>query len=660
MVDKKIRKPGGFKAVLVLALFSIWAQESFSPAQEGSFAMTLYPVLEKAACRSCHSADGVASVTKLQFPEPDANADQIEAFGRSMVALIDRDNPEESLLLKKPTNRIPHAGGRRIKPGGEEEAILKSWIQRLARMSDGEVADALKSREEKAAGAGRARPGSALRRLTHSQYNNTVRDLLGDQSAPANQFPPEDFVNGFKNQYQSQNLSPLLVEAYSVAAERLAANAFQGGDRRGLIPCKPSPACRARFVSEFGLKAFRRPLEIGERKRYEELFRREADFFKGAQIMVEAMLQSPGFLFRLDETSDPKLKPYVTASRLSYAIWDSMPDAALLESAARGEFSTPQGIETTARRMLDDPRARRSLDEFVSQWMRFDRLLTGAKDRRRYPNFNREAAAAMTEETRSFISDLVWNDRNFMGAFTADYSFINADLAAIYGVPSPAREFDRVKFPAESERAGLLGQSLFLSLTAKPDDTSPTARGLFIREQFLCQHVSEPPPGVNTNLPEITEAKPQTNRERLSEHVSNPSCSTCHNLIDPIGFGFEKFDAIGARREKFKLLFYGENKEGGRRAKPGTLELEINTGGFVAGIPDSKFSSPRELGAVLARSPQCQECLVKQYFRYTSGRMETQADRPLIRQVSEDFRKSQFRFKELIISLVRSREFSDN
>src|SRR5262245_32689406 len=292
--------------------------------------------------------------------------------------------------------------------------------------------------------------------------------------------------------------------------------------------------------------------------------------------------------------------------------------------------------------------------------MRFDRLLTAGKDRRRYPNFTREAAVAMTEEALSFISDLVWNDRNFMDAFTSDYGFINTDLAAIYGVPAPAKEFDRVKFPPESERAGLLGQSLFLALTSKPDDTSPTARGLFIREQFLCQHVSEPPPGVNTNLPEITEAKPQTNRERMREHVTNPSCSTCHNLIDPIGFGFEKFDAIGARRDKFMLFFFVVDDVGDSRPKPKTLELEMNTDGFVAGIPDSKFSSPRELGAVLARSPQCQECLVKQYFRYTSGRMETQADRPLIRQVTEDFRKSQFKFKELIISLVRSRELSDN
>src|SRR5262249_5525849 len=250
---------------------------------------------------------------------------------------------------------------------------------------------------------------------------------------------------------------------------------------------------------------------------------------------------SPRFLFRLDETSDPKLRSYVTAGRLSYALWDSMPDAAMFESAARGELSTPQGVEATARRMLADPRVRQSLDEFVSQWMRFDRILTASKDRRRYPNFTSEAAVAMTEEAKVFIADLVWNDHSFMDAFTADYSFINADLAAIYGVPAPTREFDRVKFPAESERAGLLGQSLFLALTAKPDDTSPTARGLFIREQFLCQHVSEPPPGVNTNLTPVTEVRPQTNRDRMREHVTNPSCSTCHNLIDPIGFGFEKF-----------------------------------------------------------------------------------------------------------------------
>jgi len=663
MSRKHKQRLNAARAILILAALFVWtwelllpAQNGFSTAQAPNFAQTLYPALEKAACRACHNSDGVASATRLLFPEADASTEQIEAFGKSLVELVDRNKPEESLLLTKPTKRIPHAGGERIKQGSEEEAVLKAWVQRLAKLSGDELARALKHREE--SGDTSKRPTVALRRLTHSQYNNTVRDLLGDQSAPANQFPPEDFVNGFKNQYQAQNLSPLLVEAYSAAAERLARNAFYGGDRRSLLPCKPSAACRARFVREFGLKAFRRPLELDEQKRYEDLFRRESDFYKGAQLAVEAMLQSPHFLFRLEETANPKWKPYVTATRLSYALWDSLPDAALFESAARGELASAQGVEKAARRMLDDSRARQAMDEFVAEWLRFDRLLTASKDRRRFPMFNRETAFAMTEEARSFVADLVWNDRDFTKAFTADYSFINADLATIYGVTAPAKEFDRTQFPAESERAGLLGQSLFLALTAKPEDTSPTARGLFIREQFLCQHVAEPPPGVNTNLPEITEAKPQTNRDRLREHTTNPSCATCHNLIDPIGFAFERFDAIGRRQDKFKLQFFVTDEDDNRRTSK-TIELPLDTGGHVAGIPDSKFSSPRELGAVLARSPQCQECLVKQYFRYTVGRMETPADRSLIRQVFDDFKKSQFHFKELMISLVRSREFSN-
>jgi hypothetical protein len=305
--------------------------------------------------------------------------------------------------------------------------------------------------------------------------------------------------------------------------------------------------------------------------------------------------------------------------------------------------------------MLDDPRARESFSEFVGQWIRFDRILQASKDRRKFPQFTRETAIAMTEEARLFSGDLVWNDRNFMGLFTANYGYANGDLAAIYGVEPPSKEFDRVSFPAGSERAGLLGQALFLAITAKPEDSSPTARGLFVREQFLCQHVPEPPAGVNTNLPPFTEERPQTNRDRMSEHATNPSCATCHKLIDPIGFGLERFDAIGAKREKFELQFAEPREEGRRRRQMKTVELEIDPAGYVAGISDSEFSSPSELGAVLAKSEQCQECIVKQYFRYTFGRMETPADRPLIRKVLEAFEKSEFRFKELIVALMRER-----
>ena len=634
--------------LLVLVVSTAWAQE---------FASGLYPVLEKAGCRACHNADGVAAGTRLQFPEAGAAADRIEAFGKSLVTLVEAQRPDDSLLLNKPTNRAAHTGGERIKPGSAEEAALKAWIRKLSALSGDELAKALRYRQEEASGGGRARTRIELRRLTHSQYNNTVRDLLGDLSKPADRFPPEDFINGFRNQIQAQSLSPLLIESYSAAAERLAQNALRGGDTRGLIPCKPSAACRAQFVREFGLKAFRRPLDAAEQKRYEALMSRGADFYQSAQLVIEAMLQSPNFLFRLEETSDVKWKPYVTASRLAYSLWDTMPGAELFAAAGRGDLNTPQGIEKAARRMLDHPRAKDALDDFAGQWLRFDRILTAAKDRRKFPTYTRETAVAMTEEARAFIGDLVWNDRNFMDLFTANYSFVNADLAAIYQVAPPAKDFDRVRFPPASDRAGILGQSLFLALTAKPEESSPTARGLFVREQFLCQHVPDPPAGVNTNLPPFSEAKPQTNRDRMSEHATNASCATCHRLIDPIGFGLEKFDAVGARREKFSLTFGATREDGSPIGQPKTVDLGIDSSGYVAGLPDSQFNSPAQLGAVLARSEQCQECVAKQYFRYIAGRLETPADRPVIHKLLDDFQKSQFRFKELIVSLLLEREF---
>ena len=519
------------------------------------FRTGLYPVIEKANCRACHNAEGVASATRLHFPEPELRPPKIEAFGNSLVILVDREHPER-LCFQEATARIPHTGGERIKPGSPEEAVLKAWIARLTRLSGTELATALQipgTRRQRAAGA--RSQDAELRRLTHSQYNHTVRDLLGDQTSPASQFPPEDFINGFRNQSRGQSLSPLLVEAYSDAAEKLARVGISRRRHPWVDSLQAFRRMRRAFVQEFGQKAFRRPLDAGEQQRYEALLAREPDFLKGAQLVVEAMLQSPNFLFWLDATSDPKLKPWATASRLSYSLWDTMPDAELFAAAERGELSTRQGVEKPVRRMLADPRAHESLDEFVSQWLRFDRLLTASKDRRKFPYFTRETANAMTTEARTFVSDLVWNDDNFMKLFTADYGYVSPELARIYGVTAPAKDFDKVPFPADSERAGILGQGLFLALTAKPEDSSPTARGLFVREQFLCQHVPDPPPGVNTNLPPVTEAKPQTNRERMSEHATNRVLCHLSPADGCVGFGLEKFDAIGARREQLVLEF---------------------------------------------------------------------------------------------------------
>lgn len=489
---------------------------------------------------------------------------------------------------------------------------------------------------------------SHLRRLSHSQYNNTVRDLLGDQTRPADLFPPEDFLHGFKNQSAAQEIPPLLAEAYNSAAEKLARNAFRAGqDQHGLVPCRPqSPAdaaCAGLFVRSFGRKAFRRPLTDLEAKRYTNLLlkqsAREGNFLGGARFAVEAMLQSPKFLFRLEPGA------YGAAANLSYFLWDTMPDADLLLAAERGELDDEPGVRRQAVRLLAHPKAKQALDEFVSQWLRFDQVLSAVKDRNLYPEFNLPLAASMTEETRRLVADLVWNEKNFMDFFRADYAYVNSDLAAIYSLPAPASEFAKVPLPPDSPRAGVLGQAAFFVMTSKPGETSPTIRGQFVRNQFLCQEVPDPPPGVNSTLPPVTIAKPMTNRQRLEEHLINPSCAGCHRLMDPIGFGLEHFDAIGRFQQKQAVMVMPPD----RRMRPTRLELEIDARASIAGIPNSEFTSPRELGRILAGNANCQRCMAKQLFRYAFGRQESAADQPVIDTGLQVFRQSAFRWKELML-----------
>ena len=680
-------------AVAALAVVAMPSPVVDAQAPAPSFVNAVYPVFEKANCRSCHTDEGVASGTRLHFPPDTATAEEVDAFGVTLAALVDRADPSRSLLLNKPTNRVRHVGGMKIEPGSPDEQAVRSWVMHLAGVPDAAVNVA---RARLAVVKPAASHGVGLRRLTHSQYNNTVRDLIGDYSRPADRFPPEDFVGGFKNQTRTQGIPPVLEDAYSRAAERMALNAFRAGDVNNLIPCKPAEndlsrqssrgsvraaadaKCREEFVRAFGERAFRRPLTSVEVRRYTDLFATQAakagKFLEGARVVVEAMLQSPKFLFHVT-AGDPsvRLKPdttdagsstssvrlqadlrdYAIANRLSYFLWDTMPDRALLDAAANGELRTAEGLERVASNMLEDKRARQAVDEFFSQWLRFDRMLGAAKDDGLYPAFTPELAAMMVQETKMLLGHLVWDNRNFMEAFTADYSFLNADLARLYGLPEPAGEFERVTFPADLPRAGILGQATFLASTTGPVETSPTARGLFVREHLLCQVVPNPPPGVNTTLPEPTADAVRAKRERLLQHVDNPSCSGCHRLMDPIGFGLEKYDAIGAWRDKEKLEVGGE--AGGRRGT--SVEVEINAIGEIAGLPNSTFGDSRALGRVLASSPVCQDCVVKQMFRYAFGRPETPADRTAIAGVAAAFRTSGFKFKEMLISLVRAPQF---
>jgi len=631
------------------------------------FQTQVFPVFEAAKCSGCHSPSGVASASRLHFPEKDATPAQVQAFGLSLSSLVNRADVSQSLILAKPTNVIRHTGGVRIKPGSPEEQVLTTWVSSLAAASDATLAAAMKTLHDS---EGEAAPKQLVRRLTHAQYDNTVRDLLNDYSRPALRFPPEDYVDGFKNQLTAQDMPPLLVETYSTAAERLALNAFRVGDINGLIPCKPASAadvkCRDAFVRKFGLRAFRRPLREDEVKRYAAAFTKQAvatkRFNDGARVVVEAMLQSPNFLFHVEAGPDGASTDYDVASRLSYLLWNTMPDEALFAAAAKGELRTTEGREAAAKRMIENgPRTRQALDQFFDEWLRFDRTINAVKARNRFPDFTPELAAAMAEETRTLLHHLVTNDRNFMEALTADYSFLTSELAALYGVPAPDGQFEMVKFPEGSKRAGLLGQGTFLASTAGPTDTSPTARGIFVRERLLCQHVPPPPPGVITTLPDpLADQPPKGRRQLMNEHVENPSCASCHRLMDPIGFGFEHFDAVGGWREKEMIQMprrAGGGGGGGGRGGPPPVPVEINAQGEIAGLPNSTFSGARELGAILAESPVCQECVVRQMFRYSYGRLETASDEQTIDDLFARFKGSGFRFKNLLVALVQSPEF---
>ena len=248
-----------------------------------------------------------------------------------------------------------------------------------------------------------------------------------------------------------------------------------------------------------------------------------------------------------------------------------------------------------------------------------------------------------------------------MELLTADYSFLTSELAEVYRLPAPKDQFAMVKFPPDSNRAGILGQGTFLASTAGPTDTSPTARGIFIRERLLCQHVPPPPPGVITTLPDplVDGQNPKGRRQLMVEHVENPTCASCHRLMDPIGFGFEHFDAIGQYREREMIPVPGRRGGGGGfgRGGPPPIPLEIDAQGEIAGLPNSNFSGAKQLGTILADSPVCQECIVRQMFRYSYGRLETAADEKTIHQLYDQFKASGFKFKSLMVAMVQSPEF---
>ncbi len=484
---------------------------------------------------------------------------------------------------------------------------------------------------------------SGMRRLTVREYNNTVRDLVGDDSSPAHGLFPEDVLNPFDNDYTTQIPSTALVDAAELLAgqiaERLASSAVLREDVLGCQPSGPTDvACLRTFIERFGPLALRRPLlaeEVDELTALSVHGVAADDFYRAVETVLRTLLQTPEFLYRV-ERGDPledapgvfRLNAYETATRLAYFLWASAPDTYLMEVAGKGDLDTAEGVATVARAMLTDPRARTQMDRFHALWLGYDNLP--------HPG---ELTSALRQETSALIDRVVFEDAApWAQLFTYEETYISPFLADHYGLADPADGKTNWVSYADSGRAGLLSHGSFLSGGAKFDDTSPVQRGILVRTRLLCQDVPPPPENVNADDKPLAENS-NCKWDAYAAHREG-GCASCHAFMDPIGFGLENYDESGRFRE------YDD----------GFPECIISGDGEVSGV--GTFNGPAELAQLTLESGLLPRCLVTQLYRYGVGRYALDTvDMANVDALSVDLDTDVFRLQDVVVDLVSSEAF---
>ncbi len=399
------------------------------------------------------------------------------------------------------------------------------------------------------------------------------------------------------------------------------------------------------FVERFGRRAWRRPLSADEQASWAAVGADAAaaygDFYRGAAFVLAGLLQSPNFLYQIEiGEADPTnpgrltLSGYELATRLAFFLTGSTPSEQLLAAAERGELQSQEGVRFWAAQLVNDPGSRDAVSHFFDELLQLRDLPQVSKDPVAFPSFTPALAAAMRDETQHLLDSLIWDGSDFRQFFDADYTFVNRDLAALYALPdAPANAFVRVALPADSRRGGFLGQAAFLSLMAHPATSSPTLRGKFVREKLLCQNIPPPPPNVDTNLPN-TEG--MTTRQKLLAHRQNPSCASCHVLMDDIGLGLENFDAMGQYR----------TTDSGQPIDASSTLDDLGA-----------FTGARELGTLLRGEPSVTECLARNLFRAATGHVDTLGESGPLNEVHAGFAASGFQLKDALIEIAASDAF---
>ncbi len=485
---------------------------------------------------------------------------------------------------------------------------------------------------------------SGLRRLTVHEYDNTVRDLMGDDSRQGALLLPEDLKTPFDNDYTIQVASKALVEGAELLAQDIARRWLENATtRQQLLGCTPSDAgdavCFERFIRSFGRRALRRPLDEVEISRYLALLTygvERNDFYVAVDTALRAFLQDPNFLYRVelgsplaDDPSLLRLNGFELASRLSYLLWGSAPDEPLLEAAAAG-LSTFEAVRAEARNLLEDPRARQAVARFHALWLGYESLPHPA-----------QLSADMKQESTALISRVVFEEgRPWQDIFRVRETYATKTLAEHYGLTPAAGEAGWVAYP-DAGRQGLLSHGSFLSVGAKFADTSPTLRGLAIRTRLFCQEILPPPPSVNADVPPEATAEGQCKEERYRVHGQG-GCAGCHALMDPVGFGLEQYDQMGRFRTH----------------DADNVACEIRGAGELVGV--GTFKGPAELSSLMLTSGLINECVTKQLFRFATGRAHLDAvDDQLVQALSAKVAGpvGDFRFDDLVVDLVSSEAF---
>lgn len=612
--------------VVLLMLGAIaFSQPAVAASKPADFNKTIRSLFDK-YCLGCHGEKKKGDLDLRGYTDLASAKKSLPTFQKLAEYLETREMPPEG----KP------------QPSSSERKLLIAWVQTEVLGCDCDHPD----------------PGRVtIRRLNRAEYNNTVRDLTGVNLQPADDFPADDVGYGFDNIGDVLSVSPMLFEKYMAASAKIIDAAFRTNSNglntasskifvREPTASTTNDAARE-TISKFAGRAYRRPISGEELDRLMKIFRMVVDdggsYESGIKMALRAVLVSPNFLFRGELQPEPDnpqsihpVNDYALASRLSYFLWNSMPDDELFALAAKRKLGA--NLEPQVKRMLRDPRARTLVDDFAEQWLEIRGLAMAAPDKAAFPEFDDELRNAMASETELFC-EYVWKqDRSVLEFIDSDYTFLNERLARLYGIPGiTGDEFQRVTLKTK-ERGGLLTQASILTVTSTATRTAPVKRGKWVLDNIL----GTPPPPPLADVPPLKEGSEEalhgTLRQRMEQHRADPSCAACHARMDPIGFGFENYNGIGAWRAT----------EG---------EFPIDAAGQL--LTGETFNGAAEFKRMLLtrKKDQFVRCLSEKMLTYALGRGLETYDKCAVDDIVASATKNNYRFSSLVVGVVKSPPF---